>query len=50
MLKALRGISYKEIAEYLEIKPKSLYNWLRGDYELSQEKLKVLQEVIETLW
>ncbi len=22
--------SYKEIAEYLEIKPRSLYNWLAG--------------------
>jgi len=30
MLKALQGISYKEIAEYLELRPKSFYNWLDG--------------------
>ena len=30
LLKALQGISYKEIAEYLEMPPKSFYNWLKG--------------------
>ena len=30
LLKALQGISYKEISEYLDIKQNSLYNFLRG--------------------
>lgn len=30
LLKALQGISYKEIAEYLEITQKAFYNWLNG--------------------
>ena len=29
LLKALQGISYKEIAYYLEISPDSFYNWLK---------------------
>lgn len=46
LLKALQGISYKEIAEYIEIKNNSLYNWLRCQYNLSQEKLDALEYVI----
>jgi len=30
LLKALQGISYKEISEYLGIKTNSLYNFLKG--------------------
>lgn len=36
MLKALKGISYKELAEYIDIKPKSIYQWLNGYFELSE--------------
>jgi DNA-directed RNA polymerase specialized sigma24 family protein len=46
LLKALQGVSYKEIAEYLEIKQDSLYSWLRGYYNLSEEKIERLQDVI----
>lgn len=49
LLKALQGISYKEIAEYLEIQPNSLYNYLRNDYDLSEEKQQSLQAIIENL-
>ncbi len=50
LLKALQGISYTELAEsYLEIKKNSFYSWLRGDFDLSLEKQKLLYEVIETL-
>ena len=50
ILKALQNISFKEIAvEYLEIKPNSFYNWLRGQYDLSPETAKRLKEVIEEL-
>lgn len=50
LLKALQGISYTELAEnYLEIKKNSFYSWLRGDFDLSEEKQKLLYDVIETL-
>lgn len=49
MLKALQGIAYKEIAEYLEIKTNSLYSWLKGNYEFGEDKTKRLQEIISNL-
>ena len=44
-LKCYQGISYKEIAEYLEIRQDSFYSWLKGYYSFSidrKEKLKGL--------
>ena len=49
LLKALQGISYKEIAEYLELPPKSFYNWLNGQYEFGIEREKRLFEIIADL-
>ena len=49
LLKALQGISYKEIAELLEVRQDSVYNWLCGYYDFSIEKQKRLQDIIETL-
>lgn len=49
MLKALQGISYKELAEYLELKPNSFYSWLKEEYELSDKKQKELKEIITNL-
>lgn len=37
-LKIFQDISYKEIAEYLEIQRNSFYNWLKGYYNLSDDK------------
>ena len=50
LLKALQGISYKEISEYLEINTNSLYNYLRGAYNLSDEKADTLRDIISNLW
>lgn len=49
LLKALQGITYKELASYLEITVDSFYNWLAGYYNLSSEKQQTLKEIIETL-
>ena len=49
LLKALQGISYKEIANHLEIKVDSLYSWLRGNYDFSEKRLSMLQGVITNL-
>lgn len=46
LLKALQGISYKEIAELLEIRQDSFYNWLKGYYEFGEERQHRLIEVI----
>ncbi len=37
-LKAFQDISYKELAELLEIQRNSFYNWLKGQYNLSFNK------------
>ncbi len=49
LIKAIQGISYKEIASYLDIKLNSFYNWLRGQYELSDERINQLEDVISNL-
>ena len=49
MLKALQNISYKEIAGYLEIRPDSLSAWLKGNYDFSEKRLSMLQDIITNL-
>lgn len=48
-LKVYQDIQYKEIAEYLEVKNSSFYNWLKGQFNLSQEKQNRLSEIIDNL-
>lgn len=49
LLHALQGVKYKEIAEYLEIKPDSLWSWLHNYYDLGIEKQNRLFEIIGDL-
>ena len=49
LAKALQGISYKEMAEYLEIKQDSFYCWLKGYYQLSTKKQKQLDQILDLL-
>jgi DNA-directed RNA polymerase specialized sigma24 family protein len=49
LLKALQGISYTEIAEYLEISASSFHNWLCNAYDFGEERQAKLQEVIANL-
>lgn len=49
LLKALQGISYTELAEYLELSASSFYNWLSNSYDFGEERQKKLQEIIATL-
>lgn len=48
-LKVYQDITYKELAEYLEIQRNSFYNWLKGYYNLSDEKQKQLWDIINNL-
>ena len=49
LLKALQNISYKEIADYLEIKPDSFYSWLKGYYQFGEHKQRRLAEIITNI-
>lgn len=49
LLKALQGIAYTEIAEYLELSASSFYNWLCNSYDFGQERQKKLKDIIDTL-
>ena len=49
LLKALQNVSYKELAEHLEIKQDSFYCWIKGYYEFGNEKQQRLKEIIEIL-
>lgn len=49
LLKAIQGISYKEIAEYLEITQDSFYCWIKGYYDLGNNKQQRLRAIIENL-
>ena len=48
-LKCFQGVPYVELAEHLEIKKNSFYNWLKGYYELGEEKQRRLLDVIACL-
>ena len=49
LLKALQGISYTEIAEYLEMSASSFYNWLSNSYDFSEERQQKLKAIINNL-
>ena len=49
LLKVFQDISYKEIAELLEIRTDSFYNWLCGYYDLGNKKQERLLDIIDTL-
>lgn len=49
LLKAFQNITYKELAEYLEITQNGFYCWLRGNYELGDRKQKKLKDIIDIL-
>lgn len=49
ILKALQSVSYKEVSEYLEIHTNSFYNWIKGYYNLSEEKANRLNEILDLI-
>lgn len=49
LLKAFQNITYSELASYLEIKQSSFYSWLKGQYNLGEERQKQLYEIITNL-
>ena len=49
MLKVIQGVKYKEIADYLEIRQDSFYNWLKGYYNLGEARQARLLDVIACL-
>lgn len=49
LLKAMQGVPYKEIAEYLELSATSFYSWLNGQYEFGEDREERLKEVLANL-
>lgn len=49
LLKALQGIPYKEIAQYIEVKENSLYSWLKGYYDFGEDRAERLKYIITCL-
>ena len=51
LMKALGTIgNYIEIAELIDVKKKSFYNWLRGEYSFGDKKRQLLSRVIDDMW
>lgn len=48
-LKCFQGISYKELASYLDITQGSFYSWINGHFNLGEERQQQLLEVIQNL-
>ena len=49
LAKALNGVSYKDLSNYLDIRQDSFYCWLKGYYELSYSKQIKLQMLLDGL-
>lgn len=49
LLKALQGITYREISSYLEMNESSFNNWLKGLYNLGIERQLQLDDIITNL-
>lgn len=49
MLKAMQGVSYKELAELLEVRQDSFYSWLKGYYDYSDRRQLRLKEILDTI-
>ena len=48
MFKASYNITYKQIAEELGIKQRSIYNWLNGGFEFSDRRKRQLNKYINS--
>lgn len=42
--KVNNGTTYKQMAEILGLKQTSIYNWLRGDFNLDEKKKAIIEE------
>lgn len=49
ILKAVQGVSYKELAELLEVRQDSFYSWLKGYYDYSDRRQSRLKEILDTI-
>ena len=46
LLKAQEQITYKEIADAIGIKQRSMYNWIAGQYDFSSSKKRLLSNYL----
>ena len=48
-IKAFQDVTYKELSEYMEMNRNAFYNWVKGYYNLGDEKQKRLKEIIDNI-
>lgn len=48
-IKAFQDVSYKELAGYMEMNRNAFYNWLKGYYNLGNEKQRKLNDILDTI-
>lgn len=48
MFKVLHNITYKQLADELGIKQRSMYNWLAGQFDFSDSKKRKLYKYINS--
>ena len=46
MFKVIHNVSYKQIADELGIKQRSIYNWLAGQFDFSSSKKRRLYKYL----
>lgn len=49
LLKAMNDVSYTEFAEMCGLKKGVIYNWLNGSFELGEDRLAIVDELITDL-
>lgn len=49
LLKAMNDVSYTEFAEMCGLKKGVIYNWLNGSFELGEDRLSIVDELITNL-
>ena len=46
LAKVCSDITYKQLAQAIDIRFQSFYNWMNGAYDLSYKKAKELQDIV----
>ena len=49
LLKAVNHISYKEIAQYMEMNVNSFYNFMSGAFDLGYDNQKKLERILSEI-
>ena len=48
-IKCYQNVNYKELAEYMEMKPQTFYSWLQGLFNFSDANRQKLEDILDIL-